>query len=165
VTVPGIGSSRALAAGFVWGIAFDKILRFGFPMLDVRTYPVSRPGAETVRQAIGGEADGWSLGSDYLLAFRIPSIPPTGLTDPFGYGDASGWDDADGWADFLAYARTKNTVRLAPSIDAYVAGTLSTWRAVKLRAPWTEAPAAGWNTYRSLDVTVRSVIGAPIGGY
>ena len=38
----GIGLYRGVVAGIVWGTAFDKTLSFGFPMLDVSTYPVER---------------------------------------------------------------------------------------------------------------------------
>lgn len=152
-----IGVARGLGAGIVWGAAFDKTLAFGFPMLAVKTYPSNRPGASSSRAMIGGELDAWTKGSDRLLSFRLPAIPPTTEADPYGYGEATGWDDADGWLDFLAFARAKNTLRFAPVLASYASGDPATWLACKLRDPWDDPPGSGWNTRRDLTIVLRSL--------
>jgi hypothetical protein len=149
MTLP-IGASRALAAGILWGAGFAKTLRFGFPMLDVRTYGLAREGTKVTRAMVEA-SDGWAFGNDHFIEFVLPAIPQEDAVDPYGYGDATGWDSTDGWADFLDYARRKIVIRLVPNLAAPAPIDCL------LAEPWTDAPEAGWNLTRQLKVVLRAL--------
>jgi hypothetical protein len=157
MTVPGLGIHRAQAAGIYWGAAFAKVLSFGFPMLDVKTFPMPHRDSLLLRASDGGEVDGWSYRGDRFLTFRLPAVPPTTLANPYGYGEATGWDTADGWRDFFAFAWKMNVLRFAPALADYVDGDTTTYVECKLREPWDEPPSPGWNTTREVRLRLRSV--------
>jgi hypothetical protein len=148
----GIGEFRGIVAGITWGASFEKTLRFGFPLLDVKTYPLAREGTKVTR-AMVAESDGWSFGHNHLIEFMTPAIPQEDEVDPYGYGAASGWDSPDGWADFLDWARRKIVVNFIPNLDAIVATSIPCY----LVEPWTESPEAGWNLRRELRLVLRTL--------
>lgn len=143
--------------GIVWGLAFEKTLRFGFPLREVRQYSKRQEGASIQRAMVGGEADGWHHGSDRVLEFTIPAIPPLDDANPYGYGPANGWDSPDGWLDFFSFAWKKNAIRVPVlGLSLYVAGDDATWDECTLVEPWRTPPDSGWNTHRSLRLAIRS---------
>lgn len=104
-------------SSFLWGLNYENVTSFGYPLFSIVTDRVPRAGSEW-RQGVSGVEDSWLLGFDYQLSCEARWLPLT----PNFYGAAapnplqSAVGGADSVQAFLDWARAKNTFRFVPDI-------------------------------------------------
>jgi hypothetical protein len=93
----------------LWGVNFENVLQFGYPLDNVVTGRRPRPGTEHVRSP-GGVEDAWATGFDYELSADFRWIPDVTTSNP----SATAWGGSTGVQAFLDWARQANTFRFVP---------------------------------------------------